>query len=366
MKLIFLANPASPHVRLWINHLAPLYDIDIWCLGESWPAYAHPANVRVICPFGPLTRGLPKLLRYALLGWRVRRADIGANFVHAHNTSGYGFAALCSGHRFVVTTYGSEIFSAPGRGWLYNALIGRILRRARQVIAECEAMASFLTGYFRLPAVQISTFNLGVAVEFEGYAEADGQRDPTQRTWFANRRILPLYCTLELVRAFIAFREQGGTGQLVLMKGDAAGDYFEQVLALVTGRVDVTLIEAFLSATEIRTQLRQADYTISIPKSDQLSVSILEGMSQGAVPVLRPLESYRELKLCAVFIDSREGDGDGEEAALVAMFRQTAALELDELRRLSREGVAELGRKYSASAGIETYKRMVARLTRGD
>ena len=134
----------------------------------------------------------------------------------------------------------------------------------------------------------------------------------------------------------------------------------------MTGRVDVTLIEAFLSATEIRTQLRQADYTISIPKSDQLSVSILEGMSQGAVPVLRPLESYRELKLCAVFIDSREGDGDGEEAALVAMFRQTAALELDELRRLSREGVAELGRKYSASAGIETYKRMVARLTRGD
>lgn len=351
MKLTFLANPASPHVRQWIDLLAPTNDIEVFCIGEDWSAFSYPEQVKIVALLHDLFSFLPKPLRYMLLGLTLRSKKIGSCTLHAHNTSGYGLAALLSGHRYFVTTYGSEIFDSPSKSKLFRFLLKLILNHAAKITATSEAMKWFLVEKFNISPVKIRTFSLGVSQEFEGYLPQDNVRNSEEITWFANRRILPLYHTLEIVNAFLEFKSQGGGGKLWLLQGDSSGEYLERVRdRCEKNSTDIVLIEKFLPPQELRELLRKSHFTISIPDSDQLSSSILEGMSQGAVPILRELESYRGLTSALFFTEVGTGGLD-----IIGMFEKTSKLAKDEFDLLSKKCVDQVKENYSSAAALSNY-----------
>lgn len=298
--VVFLGNAASPHVRHW----------SVFLTRAGIPhavAGIHAGNLLQGVPVRHHFRWLHRLgragdyLGYVLLGLLCRLRYRGGRdgvLLHAHNTSGYGLAALLSGCPYIVTTYGSEIYAAAARGRLYRCLIGAVLRRALLVTASTARMHDELVRGFGLPEERIVTFSLGVDPLFFPDAAARarlraahgiGQEEPV---WISNRRITPLYHTLELVRAFRRYRADGGRGRLILLEGSSDPAYLARVLAEAAAVPEVLFVPGFLAQDRLRSLLSAADFAISVPDTDQLSSSILESIACGCIPVLLDNPAY--------------------------------------------------------------------------
>lgn len=302
VKIVFLANAGSPHVRHWVQFLDEMQ--------LNYHVYSiHPNALlppeRVTLKFGWLARrgGFASLLAYALLGFWLRLKVFGDQCVlHAHNTSGYGMSAFLSGHPYMVTTYGTEIFGASKRSKAYQRLIFWILRRAKKVTASSHAMSLVLQGSFEVSASSIHAFSMSVAPAFR---YSDVSRIAVRQrlgigletcVWVYNRRIAPLYHTLEVVKAFQQFSSMHPSSHLVLLAGDSAVDYLDQVKCIVREDSRITLVEGFLGQPEMAGYLCAGDVALSLPGSDQLSSSVLEALACGCLPMLANLSAYEPVR----------------------------------------------------------------------
>lgn len=98
---------------------------------------------------------LPSQLSYALAGFWLRYLALFgapiADFVHAHNTSGYGLMALLSGIPYTVTTYGTEIYAVPQRNFWYRYMIRSVLNHAQRITSSSPQMTDALVRQLNIP-----------------------------------------------------------------------------------------------------------------------------------------------------------------------------------------------------------------------
>ncbi|MBA4695806.1 MAG: hypothetical protein H2069_00275 [Legionella sp.] len=297
----FLANPYSPHVRHWealLQHSG--YPIKVYSaqVGINATPLLVTSPVKTMLPM--TARYLPSLFRYGVAGLRLRFSKPAAAFFHAHNTSGYGLMALLSGKPYILTTYGSEIFKAEERGSFYRFLIRRILRKASIITSASASMTACLLEKFQVPAAKIHEFNLGVAEVFcFDVVQREKRRQQlkvrNEPLWIINRRMRPLYRTLEVMEAFTRFRARHNAGHLLLIEGDSIPAYRDCVKKYAQEHAAIHLILGFLNQDDLTGYLSASDFSISVPDSDQLSCSILEGAACGTIPLLAALEAYQPL-----------------------------------------------------------------------
>jgi hypothetical protein len=139
------------------------------------------------------------------------------------------------------------------------------------------------------------------------------------------------------VRAFNRFAGSHADGHLILIQGDADPDYARLVSQEVRGNARIHVIEGFLAQEALRDWLCAADFAISVPRSDQLSSSILEAMQCGAIPVLGRLQSYQSIGAAAEWVDISAGQ---VEENLTTMFVRTAGYAPERLKA-GREGTRQ-------------------------
>ncbi|WP_199611289.1 glycosyltransferase [Flocculibacter collagenilyticus] len=307
----WLANPHSPHVRHWVDICQKIEDINIviWHIHhKKQPCHFTANNVQMKCIVPSWLKFLPESFQYILLGLQLRVTK-NQNLIHAHNTSGYGIAALLSGFRFGVTTYGSEIFSAQNKSYLYKLILQRVLKSASFITSTSSTMTSSLNNIFHIPNKQISTFSLGVASTFHfSHIERAKVRnalklDSHDKLFVINRRVTPLYRTEQVLRCFMKAFKGESRFKLLVLAGDADPDY----LALLRNKYqnnEITFKCEFLSQEELSSILSASDFFISTPKSDQLSSAILEGITCESVPILSNLASYAPVKKASFLVDN--------------------------------------------------------------
>lgn len=324
--LFFLANPCSPHVAQWVSMLKATEKITIFHIPTKGIVLADAPNVELVSPLPDWLSRLPKIFSYGALGLWLR-VKMKRPTLHAHNTSGYGFAALISGAKFGVTTYGTEIFQMSEKSAPYRRLINAVLNKARFVTTTSESMKVALAEKTTCNAGKVHCFSLGVTPVF---MKGLSQKQPNSpRRWIANRRIHPLYDTHILVEAFERLVETGGAGSLYLLQGQADLPYLAKIKSRISGNSNIHLIEDFLSADEMAEKLAGMDFAISVPKSDQMSSAILEAAACGAVPVLRDLATYAPLAEIAIMVDNTLD----MESAMLDSFRKTARISDSELAK---------------------------------
>lgn len=348
----YLANPASPHVLVWLSLLAGhrrvrVIHIPSQQAGDLGPGMAH---VEQVSPLPGICARLPKILTYVLLGLWLRLTHGRGDLLHAHNTSGYGLVALLAGRPYGITTYGTEIYSIEDRGGFYRWLIRRIIRGARFVTTASVQMNQALMRLTDCPESKICHVPLGLKGLFLAPAPVRPRAEPPR--WIVNRRIKPLYDTLPLVEGFKRFLAEGGQGHLTLLQGhEADRPYVAKVTAAIEGVPEITLVTDFLDPPAISALLDAADFAISIPGSDQMSGAILEGAARRAVPVLRRLPAYVPFDDIAIFVEDK---GDWEKT-LADMFHGTAAMTDDDFQTRAAAGRALVETRFSEAAVRERY-----------
>jgi glycosyltransferase involved in cell wall biosynthesis len=303
----YIAHAHSVHVARWLKILSHTRaKIDVFTANPI-PAYSN--ELLAAIPVVPHWLRFPMVVRYVLAGLilRATRPYDPRSVIHAHGASGNGLVAWLSGQRYVIGTYGSEIFAAKERGSLYCWLLNRILHGAERMSVCSTDATRILVEQFGIPAERIYCFHLGY--DDTNFRPVDrGERMQFRRDrnlpvdepiWVVNRRTHPHYRTREVVDGFLAYCQQQAAGRLVLLCGDQQADYTQSIRDVLQSHPAgsrVTVVEQMLTAKELATWIQLGDYTISVPKTDNFSISTLESMGCGTVPILANLQAYRLLR----------------------------------------------------------------------
>ncbi|MEI8022481.1 MAG: hypothetical protein WCH39_30000, partial [Schlesneria sp.] len=109
------------------------------------------------------------------------------------------------------------------------------------------------------------------------------------------------YRTMEVVGGFLQYCQGNARGRLILLCGDHQPEYTKAIRDVIQAHPAghrVVVVEQMLSARELASWVQLGDYSLSVPKTDNFSISTLESMGCGTVPILANLEGYSMLRAC--------------------------------------------------------------------
>lgn len=356
--IVFLANSKSPHITPWASHFPFDYNIIIYsitpCLDKKISSHLciTPSILLVNKPicFLPLA---PKALRYVLLGLYLRFNLPKNTALHAHGASGNGLAALISGHKYLCTIYGSELFCLSQRSFLYNLIIKTVFRHANSLSASTIAALPYLEALSSSLLSKTHVFSLGISrIYFEKPPEKKIINN--SRTWFINRRVHPHYRTNLVVKSFLRYRAESGCGRLIILAGDYDPSYLVQVKKTAGNVNYIDIIEDRVDECGMRDILDKANFAISTPKTDQLSSAILEAMSRDCINILVPLKAYQNIP--AVFLDKSAVDF---EVAIFQAFVQTGSMKVGQIIEIAKNANHHLHKIIAPSTVANNYRNFI-------
>jgi glycosyltransferase involved in cell wall biosynthesis len=280
VKIATLGNAAVVHTQRWVEHFrARGHEVALWSLEEGPPRLeARPL------PAPPI----PRFLRYPLATPALRRAlaAFDPDLVDAHFVPNYGLlGALAGRHPLAVTAWGSDLLLP--RGGLQRARAHWVLARADLVIADAENLAAAARALGAAPE-RVACIPWGVPLDLyrEGSAREPG-------LILSTRRMETLYDLPTVIEAAARVMAERPETRLALAGDGPARASLERLAATRLARDRVQFLGA-LDAAGVASWLARAEVYVSASRSDSTSLSLLEAMAAGAVPVLSDIEGNRE------------------------------------------------------------------------
>lgn len=281
MRIATLGNAAVIHTQRWVEHFrARGHEVRVWSLEPAPGAFASHA-----LPSAPL----PGALRYPLAALAARDAirAFAPDVVDAHFVPNYGVIGRLVGWRpLVVTAWGSDLLVTGRANALQRARTRWVLSGADAVIADAENLAAAareLGGGSRVHAIPWG-------VDLARFRSRD-LREP--ELLLSTRMHEPVYDLPTILRAArVVLEARPGARLVVAGEGSLTGEL--RVQAARELPADRVSFVGRLTPDAMAEWLGRAAVAISASRSDSTSMSLLESMAAGAVPVVTDLEGNRE------------------------------------------------------------------------
>lgn len=283
MRIAFLADAALPHTVRWVNHFVSRGHECLLASVERGEGYL--CRVERL----PARAMLPRFLRYTLAVPEVRGLlrSFAPDVVNALFLPNYGWLGALAGARpLVLTVLGSDILLVPHRSALHRWRTREVLLRSDALISDAVMLSEAVRAY-GVPQERILTVPLGIEAErFSSLPE----RPASPVVVLSTRRLEPLYDVVTLLRAWerLGVEERSGLELRIAgsgSEGDALRRHGADLHARFLGWLDTTRLDA---------ELRTAHVYVSTSRSDSTSVSLLEAMAAGCLPVVSDIPANRE------------------------------------------------------------------------
>lgn len=282
MKIATLSNASVEHTRRWARWFrARGHDLRVWSL--ETPLAGLEAERLPCVP-------LPGFLRYPLALPALERAleRFDPDLVDAHYVPNYGLLGALAGRRpLSVTAWGSDLLVLGRQGLLQRARARFVLRRADLVMADAANLAGAARALGAAPA-KVHLIPWGVDL---GLFTQSAERE--RGLMVSARMHEPVYDLETILRAVKPVLERDPCAHLVVT-GDGslrAGLERHAAAQLPAGRWRFV---GCLAPGELASLLARAEVYLSASITDSTSVSLLEAMAAGAVPVVSDIEGNRE------------------------------------------------------------------------
>ncbi len=292
-KYLLFGNGESPHLVKWVKALNEHYELYL----ASSQGVAD--EIKELIPAGRMfsfnldvkeSGGNVVFFRTLLPLMRIIRRT-SPDIVNAHYITSHGFIAalaktlLRKNFFLVLSAWGTDILVTPGRNAMYSAITRFALRKAGLITSDSVAVTARVSEMATTP---VMTFPFGLdRLPAASFADKDPSLYFSNRTLNENSNIGRV---LELFRDIAA---NDPDARLIIAN---EGSRMESLRALseemkLGGKVE---FKGFLKAAEQDEIYRKAQYYFSIPSSDALSVSLLEAMARGCIPILSDLPDNRD------------------------------------------------------------------------
>jgi len=292
LRVVLFGDGESPHLLKWARALAPRVELFVASSRGLAPPLAAllPAERTLLLSHATkfsggnaaLLKTLPRLARWL----RGVDADwISAHYLTSHGTLAW-LARKCGVRaRLAASAWGSDILVTPDHSALLRWATSRVLRDAVVCTSDSEFMARRMR---ELGARDVMTFPFGL----DALPPPPDAKAP--RLFFANRGLEDIYDPMRVLALFAGVAAAWPDARLVVANSGALRAALQaraRQLGLAhridfVGRLDAAAQSAFYA--------RARSY-VSLPRSDSVSVSVLEAMGHGCIPLLSDLPANREL-----------------------------------------------------------------------
>jgi len=288
---VLVVGPQSVHVRRFVAGLCDAGRDVVLVTNAPEPLLTHERlRQQVHLSLRVLAWRTPQRLRELIERWRP-------TVVHVHQADATAWhavrAARPTGVPVVLTLWGSDVLSLPHRGWWQRAMVRHALRGAAAWTADAQVLlraAQAIAGADAPPWrawIPLGIDEPPIDPSLQGGAVA------RERRILSCRLHKPLYRIEAIVRAFAQVAPQLPGWVLEVA---AAGEQTPalRALAQTLGVADRVEFTGMLDAPQLAQAYRRSALFVSVPESDGTSVSLLEAMAAGCLPVLADLPANRE------------------------------------------------------------------------
>lgn len=285
MRLAVLSNAAVIHTRRWVDHFRSRgHDVRLWSLEPGAPEL----DARAL-PAPPL----PGFLRYPLAAPALERAlsDFRPQVVDAHYVPNYGLlGALVAPRRGVplsVSAWGSDLLIAGGRDALQRARARFVMRRAAMVLADADNLGRAARALGAPdPVVRVMPWGID-----RSRFRPSATREPG--LMLSTRMHEDVYDIPVILRAAARVMARR-PGTFLALAGDGSLRASHERLAAAILPAGRWRFLGRLGPAELADWLGRAEVSLSASRSDSTSLSLLESMAAGALPVVSDIEGNRE------------------------------------------------------------------------
>lgn len=333
-RYVLLGDCESPHLLKWARALAgrvELYAASTRGLAPGFDALVPPARCLVLDTRpaveggnAQVLRSLPRLARWL--------QTVDPVWIHAHYLTSHGTLAWLAKRLWrlragvIGSAWGSDILVTPQHSALLRWVTARVLRACALCTSDSLHMAERMRA---LGAREVMTFPFGL----EALPAAAPAKQP--QLCFANRLLEPLYEPQRVLDVFAAWSARWPQAELVIANDGSLRPALERAAAAAAWGARVRFVGR-LAADAQAAWYGRARWYLSLPGSDSVSVSVLEAMAHGCVPVLSDLPANRELVR-----DGVNGVIAGGDAAATAAAMQALAARADAIGAANRQWIAE-------------------------
>jgi len=312
MRIALLANPDNVHVQRWVDFLrarghellviadphthARLPDVDIEI--PKWGVLSNILAFRLTPK--PHGNALWKWLHYRPI---IRRFN--PDVVHGFEAYYNGLATAWSGgFPTVLTPWGKDVHHDAFKGPLWKWIVTRALRGVDLITTNDDSMQDYLNREFGIAREKVQPFSWGVDLSIfnpdHGDAADDlrgelgiGERDPVV---FSPRKFHPYWGAEIIVQAIPKILARRPSLKIILLAPDEDEFKSEMMARIETMGVasSVRWIESRVEPRRMAELFNLADAFISIPRTDLLAMTVLEGMACGCFPILLDHPAYRK------------------------------------------------------------------------
>jgi L-malate glycosyltransferase len=288
-----IGDGESPHLLKWARALSTR--VDLWAASSRGflPGFDEvlPAERRLALGTAPrfaggnvgVLRVLPRLGRW------LRGVD--PDWIHAHYLTSHGTLAWLARSiwrlrgRMVGSAWGSDVLVAPQRSAVIRWVTKRVLRNCALTTSDSEHMARQMRV---LGAREVMVFPFGLESLPALSAEKSAQ------LFYANRGLEAVYAPERVLAVFAHVARHWPDARLVVANDGALRDGLERQCRAQPWGSRVIFVGR-LDAEQQQQHYARARWFISLPRSDSVSVSVLEAMAHGCLPILSDLPANREL-----------------------------------------------------------------------
>ena len=293
MRVLVVGSANLMHVEPYLRHMVGAgWDVHWWVTAPG------PVRVDGVTVWeghrGKAYTGDAGKVDYFRQGLRLRRkvAVIAPDIIHAHYASSGGLIAWMSGYRpYAVTIHGSDLVDRS-RTWLGRAILGRVFRGAAVVNPVAGHMMGLLTQLGVRPERTLP-LTLGIDLEkFPYRPRADLFRDGIRLVCTRSLRS-EVYDIPTILRA-VAAACRAGTPVTLALPARGEGAQGLKQLAVELGIADAVQWGTGYRNEEVPAILGAHDVYVSASLWDGASLSLMEAMACGILPVVSDIPANRE------------------------------------------------------------------------
>lgn len=288
MKALVVIGPASIHTYRYLFGVAPYFKRVFLISSANLPIEYSPENLsgELVVDFSLYSFKTTSLIRQFLI-------ETKPDAVHIHQVNSTAFHAYRALRGLnipsILTAWGSDILVSPNKSRLLKFLVKYCLRRATLITVDSLQMASEIRGLIGESAnIEVVNFGVDAAIFKKKLIKKS-------KTIISTRLHKRLYRVDRVIEAFAQLKKNSQLPGWNLVIA-ATGEETPALMALVDwhGLKECINFVGFVNQAELHSLYCDSSIYISIPNSDGTSISLLEAMASGCIPVVSNLPSNLE------------------------------------------------------------------------
>ena len=211
----------------------------------------------------------------------IRKSKLDVVHIHQANRLAYFVTKICAKKSIpcVLTAWGSDVLIIPKANKLYRFLTKKTLQRCRYVTADSKSM---ITAMMELVPIKDKYVLLQ-------YGITPVQPGVKEKIIYSNRLHYPLYRIDQVINYFNQFQKEYPEWKLIIAGSGSETVKLNEMVNTCNLENKVTFV-GWIDSLQNNEWYSKSSIYISIPESDGTSVSLLEAMSAGCLPIVPNIE----------------------------------------------------------------------------